>query len=108
MYRVICTCSFHSGILLTEDDLPKLQCLLHCVRSKWYHIGIQLGIAHGDLDVFKQEAMGDCSDCLSKSLTAWLLGVDPAPTVKALEKALSSESVRETRLVKNVRQEFGC
>ena len=52
--------------------------------------------------------MGDCSDCLSKSLTAWLLGVDPAPTVKALEKALSSESVGGMRLVKNVRQEFGC
>ena len=62
-------------------------------RSRWYHIGLALGIPAGTLDAVRETQQGDCDKCYTEMLKVWLRGVDPQPTWSALSDALKSTSV---------------
>ena len=62
--------------------------------SKWFEIGVQLGIKHGKLKEIEKNHLGDCGQCLTTLLSTWLYDVDPIPTWKALADALRSRPVQ--------------
>ena len=77
-----------TGQQLTVDDLRALMKELKDVRAKWYNIGVQLGVSVGTLDAIEKQ-YSDPSDCLTKTLTAWLKNCSPPLTWTNIVGALS-------------------
>ena len=70
-------------------------------RSKWYDIGLNLGLPVGTLDVIAQKN-GDATDHHLDMLKHWLKGTGSEPTGEALVEALKSPSVGEPQLALEV------
>ena len=83
----------HSIGQLNDKDLLLVLDKTWDARSRWYHIGLALGIPAGTLDAEKKTHQSDCDDCYTSVLKIWLRGVDPQPTWSALSDALKSTSV---------------
>ena len=78
---------------LNDKDLSQVLVKTWDTRSKWYHIGLFLGIPAGTLDAVRETQRGDCDKCYTEMLKVWLRGVYPQPTWSALSDALKSPSV---------------
>ena len=68
--------------------------LLHPVRSKWYEIGLQLGLPSGDLDAIRDKN----SDAHNREMLKQWLADAQRPTLKAISTALRTKAVGERRL----------
>ena len=80
---------------------------LEDVKHKAYEIGIQLGIPHSKMVVFKQEG-----DILSAAVDFWLRGNVQDSYVPvtwgSIVAALESKPVGETGLAKTIREKHCC
>ena len=85
------------SLFLDLDSLPYLQDELYEIRSKWYDIGVQIGIEIGTLQTIRNDS-SDSGEALRELLTYWLK--NGTPTWEALFKALRSRPV-EARTVAN-------
>ena len=84
-------CVANSASRLTQDDLKTIQDLVWPARSKWFQMGIQLGIDVGTLEAIRGNNHDQSEDCFTDILTTWLRGRDPIPTWKSLVNALKSD-----------------
>ena len=91
---------------LGPDDLADVLNAIYTVRSKWYHIGLQLKIPFQTLNVIRTEHRDNTTDCLTEMLQKWLTSVSPPPTWSGLVQALSSAPVGEERLAEEIRQQY--
>jgi len=91
-------------LLGAEQDLilRTLQNELHSICTKWYSLGIQLGIAIGTLERINQDCREDAGLCLVKVLNEWLKN---KPSWKGLVCALRSPAVDEESLADNIGRE---
>ena len=87
---------------LKEEDLSDVQDELWEARSKWYNIGLRLGIPPSDLDVIKKD--GDDTEAWFRNMLLKWLRKGKNCTWEALIKALSSPSVGQTMLAESVQQ----
>ena len=92
----------HSAIPELRDLLDALQ---HKVAHKWKTLGVFLKIPSGRLDNIEAKHH-DPEDCLREMLKVWLNQVDPPPTWASIINALDSDSLKEQRLVKELREKY--
>lgn len=67
------------------------------MQSKWYNIGIQLGLTVGILDAIRHDHHDQSVDCLREMLIAWLKH-DFDATWERLIEALRTSVVAEMKL----------
>ena len=79
---------------LRPSDLSAVLSQLCPACSKWFPIGCLLGIDIGVLEAIKKDYRDVSLEFLVALLTAWLRGVDPKPTWKALVDVLHQVGVK--------------
>ena len=87
-----------------QAEPPALRDLLkeiNKIASKWYNLGIMLGLDDGKLDVVKADHGWSCEDCLREMLKIWLKQIKHPPSWLALAKAV--EEVDEPKLAKEIK-----
>ena len=72
-------------------------------RSKWYYIGLKLGVEASELDAIKKDNPEAVKDCYLEALKCWLKGVVPKPT---WAEALASDMVDEGGLAEKLREKY--
>lgn len=70
---------------LTTNNLRVVRNAVYDVAAKWYDLGLELGIAPGDLDAIRS-AHSDPQECLREMLRKWLSGVNPEPSWRVYTK----------------------
>ena len=75
-------------------------------RSKWYYIGLELGVEASELDAIKKDNPEAVKDCYLEALKCWLKGVAPIPTWAVLAEALASDMVDEGGLAEKLREKY--
>ena len=90
---------------LTISDLKKVRSKTYEVRSKWYDIGLELGVPEGTLDCIERENH-DISSRFLKMYSHWLKTTDPKPTWKALVTALQQPAINAHSLADTLRQKY--
>ena len=88
-----------SGKALTLDDLRRLAPMLNRAASKWYTLGLELGLSPNVLAGIPQsEGYYEDAVYLNKMLTTWLTRQGTPPTLDSLTRALCQPSVGEEKL----------
>ena len=72
--------------------------------DKWEDLGIFLGIDPGELAAIKSSANNQSQSCLREMLKIWLNKVDPAPTWKAMVKAI--EDLGDLKLASELKKKY--
>ena len=62
-------------------------------RSKWYNIGLKLGISPGTLDAIENQANQNLDKCFTTMIKDWLNNGKTQPTWAAITHALKSPMV---------------
>ena len=91
---------------MSRPELSDLVEELHCVKKKWYSIGIQLKVPDSKLDEIQDTAKDDLERALRRMIQEWLRQIEPEPTWDGIVKALRCVSVNEQRLAKNLERRF--
>ena len=72
------------------------------LTTKWFHLGLALGLSYNTLSVIEFDHPGDSRMCLQQMLIAWLkkkdMEVGSQPSWRALASALSSPLVRRDEI----------
>ena len=92
--------------LSNMDDRPKLAELQESVRtSRWYNLGIQLGLEDNALVEITKQNGGDVEDCRRAMFGLWLR-TSSKPTRKQLLFALRTKSVAEIYIADEYERSF--
>ena len=75
------------------------------IRSKWYEIGLQLGVSVGTLNAIKKD-YHSTSDCLRETLTIWLKTSPSPPTWNNIVDVLRRSTVGELRLAADLEKKY--
>jgi len=87
---------------LTVDSLGDLLEAVYQVSTKWYNLGLRLGLQPGLLDTISVRCQQDPEVCLREMLKEWLKRGEPTPEWKELVTALKSTAVGETTLARDL------
>ena len=88
------------------DDRPKLAELQESVRTtKWYNLGIQLGLEDNDLEEIAKQNGRDVDDCRRAMFGLWLR-TSSKPTRKQPLNALRTKSVAEISIADEYERSF--
>ena len=87
--------------MLSSGELPTVQNLTWEARSKWYNVGLCLGISVDTLDAVKTNHREDCDKCYTEVLKIWLRN-DSSPTWRALADALRGPSVKMNHIAEQL------
>ena len=79
--------------ILTIEDLAVVTEEIGEESSKWYNIGLQLGLHAGVLDSIRESEHYDSDRCLTSTLKKWLRSADLQPSWSNLAKALRAKTV---------------
>ena len=90
---------------LSVSDLADVQRKLYAVNTRWYNVGLELGLKVPTLDSIDTKHRGDPSLCFRETLKEWLKGIDPSPTWEAMVKALKSPTVGDHQLAEQIQAE---
>ena len=71
-------------------------------RSKWYNIGLKLGVPVGTLDSISKAANQNPDDCFTAMIKDWLRNGKPKPTWATVAKALKSPMVGYAQLAEQL------
>ena len=88
---------------LIPENLGKVQDSLWNARTKWFNLGLKLGIDEETLKMLKQNYPNE-DDCFREMLSQWLKTVNP--TWEELLAALTQPSVGCGHVAAKVRQEY--
>ena len=91
---------------LSVDDLAAVQRKLYDVNTKWYNLGLELGLRPPTLDSIDAKYNSDPSQCFRQVLKEWLNGVNPPPTWQAMVNALKSPTVSQYKLAEQIQTEL--
>ena len=86
---------------LTKDDLKIVRNELLKAASKWYDLGLELGLSVDYLDTINKD---NPQDCLREMLTYWLSCLDLEPSWKQVITALRSRAVNYPALAEEIEQ----
>ena len=81
--------SDHSPGVSTPPMKPQLKDLVLVKTTKWYNLGLQLGIEDTELDVIEENSPKDIDTCKRKMFKAWLK-ITPNPSYQQLVEALKT------------------
>lgn len=93
-----------STVFLSSSDLDEVLTTIRDASHKWYHLGIELGIAKKELESIIQIHYQSTEACFTKMLSAWLDSLHPSweKLLVALEQPkvgyMYSELTEEIRL----------
>ena len=87
---------------LTIDNLGDVLEAVWEARSKWYNIGLKLGISPGTLDSIGKANNQNPDDCLTAMIKDWLRSGRPEPSWTELAKALKSPMVGYAQLAEQL------
>ena len=73
----------------TPPMKPQLKDLVLVQTTKWYNLGLQLGIKDTELDVIEENNPKDIDTCKRKMFKAWLR-ITPSPSYQQLVEALQT------------------
>ena len=90
---------------LSEKDLVLVLEATHKARTKWYNVGLKLGVESHTLDSIKAE-FNDPIECLREVFKPWLKGTNPRATWRALIDALRSCLIGEDKLADQLEAKF--
>ena len=84
------TCYIECNDLLTDIDshLPLLMVALTDIAYLWEHLGTQLGLSYGRLQVIERNRRGKQMECMQDMLAAWLQASGGEYSKQALKTAL--------------------
>ena len=90
--RMTCYIECNNFTNLHTDDthLHLLMVALTDIAHQWEHLGTQLKLAHGRLQVIERNRRGKQMDCMQDMLAAWLQGSGGVCSKKALITALQN------------------
>lgn len=88
--------------LLTTADMSIVLNATWDARSKWYNVGLGLGISVASLEAMCSSNQENCERCYTKMLTEWLTRASPKPTWTALAEALRFPSVSMEHLAEQL------
>ena len=95
-----------AGSHLTIKQLQAVYSEVKDARTKWYFIGMALGISPDDLDSIKVKCRENPEDCLTDTLKVFLKKNDPKATWAQLADALEDSSVGEGCLADQLRRKI--
>jgi hypothetical protein len=87
---------------LSIDNLRDVLKAVWEARSKWYNIGLELGISAGTLDSISKTANQNPDDCITAMIKDWLRNEKPKPSWAAVANALKSPMVGYAQLAKEL------
>ena len=99
----VCICTGQ----LSCDDLRLVLNEVWPASSKWFNIGLELGLEVSDLNVINKSSNRDVDWCLLGCLKVWLRGSHPLPTWSAMIKALRSPTVGFAALADRIVEKYG-
>ena len=88
----------------TPPMKPQLKDLVLVQTTKWYNLGLQLGIKDTELDVIEENNPKDIDTCKRKMFKAWLR-ITPSPSYQQLVEAL--QTVGETSEADHLCKKYG-
>ena len=91
-------------LLLSEPTLKELVQFLFPVASKWYYIGLWIGVDENELDKIEVDNSNESNMCLVKTLKRWLKMVQPKPLWSTVVDAL--KGVQEEKLAESICQKM--
>ena len=91
-------------IRLTKNDLKEVRNKVLPATSKWYDLGLELGILSDDLDTVKT-GNDKPQDCLREVLKRWLDNAELTPTWTTIIIALRSPAVGHHSLAEELEQQ---
>ena len=92
---------------LSPDDLSKVRTELYDVQTKWYDIGLDLGLPVSTLETIKQECSDKIPECLRRMLLEWLKMIDLQPSWRKLIDILQNKVVNEGALAVAIAEKYG-
>ena len=98
--RAVSVCS---ADYLTSADLIKVMNSICEAKIKWYNLGLELGIHHGELDVIKENEYNRVDQCFKGMLILWLKTL--TPSWEDLVKALKGPMVGHLQLANSIAAE---
>ncbi len=90
---------------LSEKDLIVVLKAAYSARTKWYNIGLELGVQSDTLDSIR-DRFDDPIDCLREVLRPWLKGISPRATWRCLVDALRSCIIGEEKLASELEAKY--
>ncbi len=92
--------------LSANDNLRHVFSLTYEARTKWFNIGLQLGLAKDVLDsIGRNRSLHEDGDYFREVLTSWMHGGNAK--IKDLLEALKGPSVDMAGVARNVGEKFG-
>ena len=91
---------------LSADDLAKVRMELVDVQTRWYDIGLDLGLPVNTLETIRQECQ-DTAECLRKMLHEWLKTIDLQPSWNTLIDVLQNKVINEGALAVTIAKKYG-
>lgn len=89
---------------LTTQDLRIVRNAVYNTASKWYDLGLELGISPNRLDTIKK-TNDDPHDCLRDMLSQWLSDGESTSTWEALSHALRNQAVGFSYIAEKILRE---
>ena len=88
----------------TSPVKPQLKDLVLVQTTKWYNLGLQLGIEDTELDVIEENNPKDIDACKRKMFKTWLK-ITPIPSYQQLVEAL--QTVGEIKEADHLSKKYG-
>ena len=76
-------------------------------RSKWYNIGLELGLTAGTLDAIQMNNRNDINHCFRETLSMWMRNSKLKPTWSSLADAIKSCTVGLAQLAEDIEKKTG-
>ena len=92
--------------ILAITDLAKVQIKIWKSRTKWYHLGLLLGVPVDTLDAIQYNHPTNCDQCFTDMIKEWLRASNLQRTWEALAKALESPQVGHSNLAEQIRSHY--
>ena len=80
-------------LILTEGDIASVLRALWEGRTRWYNLGLELGIPLRTLDAIQQANRYVTDDCFRAALITWLRSLELHPSWRSLTRALRADHV---------------
>ena len=83
-------CNDFTHLYTGDTHLPLLMVALADIAYQWEHLGTQLGLSFGRLQLIERDRRGKQRDCMQEMLAAWLQGSGGEYSKQALKTALQN------------------
>lgn len=91
-----------------SENLSEVLHLVLDVASKWYELGLQLGVKESNLKNIEHDYGGSgVQTCLREMLSVWLKMIDPRPSWERLVSSICHQTVGNPALAEKIGKDAG-